>query len=202
MALSNRQTHSAVPILARAIRPKPESGSRMVRDWLETAEEQRRLATAAIVSSISWLLSVVCHLMLMIVLALLVPAGENAWLAAMIDASSKRLATEGVDARLAVVVESLQQDPVKSEVAIVLAAAIAFADDDFAPAESAILKRLANGVATPEEREFIKRKVNAAQWLIESIEQRRSTLTDNATMRCSSRRKCGRWPSGSVSTMW
>jgi RNA polymerase sigma-54 factor len=32
-------------------------------------------------------------------------------------------------------------------------------------------------MATPEEREFIKRKINAAQWLIESIEQRRSTLT-------------------------
>ena len=30
---------------------------------------------------------------------------------------------------------------------------------------------------TPETREYIKRKVNSAQWLIESIEQRRSTLT-------------------------
>jgi RNA polymerase sigma-54 factor len=29
----------------------------------------------------------------------------------------------------------------------------------------------------PETREYIKRKVNSAQWLIESIEQRRSTLT-------------------------
>ncbi len=38
-------------------------------------------------------------------------------------------------------------------------------------------KRLASGQATPEEKEFIKRKVTAAQWLIESIEQRRSTLT-------------------------
>ena len=37
-------------------------------------------------------------------------------------------------------------------------------------------KRLANGQATPEEKEYIKRKVTAAQWLIESIEQRRSTL--------------------------
>jgi RNA polymerase sigma-54 factor len=38
-------------------------------------------------------------------------------------------------------------------------------------------RRLANGTATPEEREFIKRKINSAQWLIDSIEQRRSTLT-------------------------
>lgn len=38
-------------------------------------------------------------------------------------------------------------------------------------------RRLQSGEATPEEREFIKRKVNSAQWLIDSIEQRRSTLT-------------------------
>lgn len=36
--------------------------------------------------------------------------------------------------------------------------------------------RLATGKATPEEKEFIKRKITSAQWLIESIEQRRSTL--------------------------
>ena len=37
-------------------------------------------------------------------------------------------------------------------------------------------QRLANGQATAEEKEFIKRKITSAQWLIESIEQRRSTL--------------------------
>ncbi len=37
-------------------------------------------------------------------------------------------------------------------------------------------ERLTSGDATAEEKEFIKRKVNAAQWLIESIQQRRSTL--------------------------
>ena len=37
-------------------------------------------------------------------------------------------------------------------------------------------RRLANGQATKEEKEFIKRKITSAQWLIESIEQRRSTL--------------------------
>jgi RNA polymerase sigma-54 factor len=37
-------------------------------------------------------------------------------------------------------------------------------------------ERLQSGTATPEEREYIKRKINAAQWLIESIEQRRNTL--------------------------
>jgi RNA polymerase sigma-54 factor len=38
-------------------------------------------------------------------------------------------------------------------------------------------RRLASGTATPEEKEYIKRKINSAQWLIESIQQRRSTLT-------------------------
>ncbi len=37
-------------------------------------------------------------------------------------------------------------------------------------------KRLMSGEATEAEREFIRRKVNSAQWLIESIEQRRNTL--------------------------
>jgi RNA polymerase sigma-54 factor len=38
-------------------------------------------------------------------------------------------------------------------------------------------QRLASGQATPEERDYIKRKITAAQWLIESIHQRRNTLT-------------------------
>jgi len=38
-------------------------------------------------------------------------------------------------------------------------------------------QRLANGQATAEEKEFIKKKIMSAQWLIESIEQRRNTLT-------------------------
>lgn len=38
-------------------------------------------------------------------------------------------------------------------------------------------QRIANGQATKEEKEFIKQKITSAQWLIESIEQRRSTLT-------------------------
>ena len=38
-------------------------------------------------------------------------------------------------------------------------------------------KLLSTGEANDETREYIKRKINAAQWLIESIEQRRNTLT-------------------------
>ena len=36
---------------------------------------------------------------------------------------------------------------------------------------------LTSGAADTQTREFIKRKINSAQWLIESIEQRRNTLT-------------------------
>ena len=38
-------------------------------------------------------------------------------------------------------------------------------------------RRLQDPSCSEEEREYIKRKINGAQWLIESIEQRRSTLT-------------------------
>jgi RNA polymerase sigma-54 factor len=38
-------------------------------------------------------------------------------------------------------------------------------------------RRLMSGDATPEEKEYIKRKINSAQWLIDSINQRRNTLT-------------------------
>jgi RNA polymerase sigma-54 factor len=38
-------------------------------------------------------------------------------------------------------------------------------------------RRLMSEDATTEEREYIKRKINSAQWLIDSINQRRSTLT-------------------------
>ncbi len=38
-------------------------------------------------------------------------------------------------------------------------------------------KMLQQGIADEKAREFIKRKINSAQWLIESIQQRRNTLT-------------------------
>lgn len=37
-------------------------------------------------------------------------------------------------------------------------------------------ERIASGDATPEEKEYIRRKITSAQWLIESIEQRRNTV--------------------------
>jgi RNA polymerase sigma-54 factor len=37
-------------------------------------------------------------------------------------------------------------------------------------------KRLSNPAVTAEEKEFVRRKLNAAQWLIDAITQRRSTM--------------------------
>ncbi|MEL6110399.1 MAG: RNA polymerase factor sigma-54 [Planctomycetota bacterium] len=53
-------------------------------------------------------------------------------------------------------------------------------DDDRVPAlhiSEYYRNRLQDPSCGEEEREYIKRKINGAQWLIESIEQRRSTLT-------------------------
>ena len=38
-------------------------------------------------------------------------------------------------------------------------------------------QRLTSGSATAEEKEYLRKKITSAQWLIEAIEQRRSTLT-------------------------
>ncbi|MEM6470137.1 MAG: RNA polymerase factor sigma-54 [Planctomycetota bacterium] len=53
-------------------------------------------------------------------------------------------------------------------------------DDDRVPSlhvSEYYRRRLQDPSCSNEEKEYIKRKVNSAQWLIESIEQRRSTLT-------------------------
>ncbi|MFU7559951.1 RNA polymerase factor sigma-54 [Stieleria sp. JC731] len=53
-------------------------------------------------------------------------------------------------------------------------------DDDRVPSlriSEYYRRRLQDPTCSNEEREYIKRKINGAQWLIESIEQRRSTLT-------------------------
>lgn len=52
-------------------------------------------------------------------------------------------------------------------------------DDESTPSLyiSPYYRKLLQRGATAETKEYIKRKINAAQWLIESIQQRRSTLT-------------------------
>jgi len=42
---------------------------------------------------------------------------------------------------------------------------------------SSVYRKMLRAGATAEEKDYIKRKLNSAQWLIDSIEQRRNTLT-------------------------
>lgn len=71
---------------------------------------------------------------------------------AMLDAASKSVAEQGRDARLAEVVRALRDDPDRAEVAFVLAAAIAFADNAIADEENETLSQFAEGLGIDERR--------------------------------------------------
>src|SRR5580693_395331 len=71
---------------------------------------------------------------------------------AMLDEAAKNMAAEGRDARLREVIERLHEDPARAEVAFVLAAAIAFADNAIADEENEALSALAEGLGIDEER--------------------------------------------------
>jgi tellurite resistance protein len=70
----------------------------------------------------------------------------------MLDAAGKRVVEEGREARLQAVVESLHEDAARAEVAFVLAAAIAFADNAIADEENETLNSLAEGLGIDEGR--------------------------------------------------
>jgi tellurite resistance protein len=71
---------------------------------------------------------------------------------AMLDESSKRVAEKGRDARLRDVIETLHEDKARAEVAFVLAAAIAFADNAIADEENETLNSFAEGLGIDESR--------------------------------------------------
>jgi tellurite resistance protein len=71
---------------------------------------------------------------------------------AMLDQSAKHVAEQGRDARLKEVVTRLHEDPARAEVAFVLAAAIAFADNAIADEENDVLNSLAEGLGIDEKR--------------------------------------------------
>ena len=71
---------------------------------------------------------------------------------AMLDEASKNVAEQGRDARLNSVVEQLHEDPARAEVAFVLAAAIAFADNAIADEENETLNAFAEGLGIDESR--------------------------------------------------
>lgn len=71
---------------------------------------------------------------------------------AMLDAAARRVATDGVDARLEKVIASLRDDPTRAETAVVVAAAIAAADHRFAPEEHVVLDKLFKGLGIADAR--------------------------------------------------
>jgi tellurite resistance protein len=70
----------------------------------------------------------------------------------MLDESAKKAAEEGRDARLRDVIATLHEDGARAEVAFVLAAAIAFADNAIADEENETLNSLAEGLGINESR--------------------------------------------------
>ena len=71
---------------------------------------------------------------------------------ALLDNAAKRLAAEGRDTRLKVVIDALREDPVTAEVAYVLASAIAMADDNLDERERVMLEQLSHGLGLDEHR--------------------------------------------------
>jgi tellurite resistance protein len=65
---------------------------------------------------------------------------------AMLDAAMRRVMAEGPEKRLAAVIEALQGNPARAETAVVVAAAIAAADQRVVPEEHALLAALAKGM--------------------------------------------------------
>jgi len=70
----------------------------------------------------------------------------------MLEAATENEKAEGRKARLASVVATLAKDAARAEVAFVLAAAIAFADNTIADEENDVLDALAEGLGIDESR--------------------------------------------------
>jgi tellurite resistance protein len=71
---------------------------------------------------------------------------------AMLDAAGKNVVDHGRGVRMKEVVEQLHDDETRAEVAFVLAAAIAFADNAIADEENETLNALAEGLGIDEAR--------------------------------------------------
>jgi tellurite resistance protein len=71
---------------------------------------------------------------------------------AMLDEAAKQVAEHGRDARLKDVIAHLHEDSARAEVAFVLAAAVAFADNAIADEENEVLNAFAEGLGIDESR--------------------------------------------------
>lgn len=76
---------------------------------------------------------------------------RTAHMEAMLDAAAKASATQGTERRLAAVIEALHGDPIKSELCVVMCAAIAVADEQVTQEEQDLLERLALGLGITVE---------------------------------------------------
>ena len=77
---------------------------------------------------------------------------RGAHIESMLDSATKRVDGEGRETRMKAVVASLHADSARGEVAFVLAAAIAFADNAIADEENETLNSLAEGLGIDEAR--------------------------------------------------
>jgi tellurite resistance protein len=77
---------------------------------------------------------------------------RSAHIESMLDSAAKAVAEKGREGTMAEVVERLKEDPARGEVAFVLAAAIAFADNAVADEENDTLNALAEGLGIDEAR--------------------------------------------------
>jgi tellurite resistance protein len=77
---------------------------------------------------------------------------RTAHIEAMLESSAKHIAEQGRAKRLEAVVTTLHDDRVRGEVAFVLAAAIAFADNTIADEENETLNAIAEGLGIDEPR--------------------------------------------------
>lgn len=77
---------------------------------------------------------------------------RTAHIEAMLDQAAKNVTDQGRDARLREVIAALQDDPARGEVAFVLAAAIAFADNAIADEENETLNMFAEGLGIDDAR--------------------------------------------------
>jgi tellurite resistance protein len=75
---------------------------------------------------------------------------RSAHIESLLDSAAKQVAEHGRPARMAEIISQLRDDPARAEVAFVLAAAIAFADNAIADQENDTLNELAEGLGFDE----------------------------------------------------
>lgn len=84
---------------------------------------------------------------------------------AMLESAEQRLAKEGLEARIKAVANNLMQDEGSAEAAFVLAAAVAFADEEIADEENEMLNKFAEalGLEADQAESLLDEMLGAAE---------------------------------------